>query len=135
MNRLQCLLLALCISVPFGLARAADDFHLGRSRQPLLPRDSWGVLHTSAELNETDFEYREPWRLFYYSKSRHDLMKDRAYIGQVQSVLQRTGYYCGPIDGIFSDEVSEAIAHLQKAHGFRVNGALTVSVRRALYLP
>jgi hypothetical protein len=34
-----------------------------------------------------------------------------------------------------SDEVSNAIALLQKNYGYRVNGLLTISVRRALYLP
>ena len=135
MNRLSVIFAVIVFSFGLNSAVASDQFHFGRSRDPLIPRDSWGVLHTSAELNETDFERREWWRFFYYSKSRADLLKDRAYMGQVQSVLQRTGYYGGPIDGIFTDEVSDAIARMQKAHGFRINGALTVSVRRALYLP
>jgi len=135
MIRFRCALIAFGLFFPFELAIAADEFHIFRSRDPLLPRDSWGLLHTSPELNETDFERRESWRLFYYSKSRAVLEKDRAYMGAVQTALQRTGYYCGPIDGVFSDDVSDAIARMQKAHGFRVNGALTVSVRRALYLP
>ncbi len=136
MNRLSCALLAVTLSLGCGSAFAADEFHLFRSRDPLLPRDSWGVLHTSASaLNETDFSPRETWRLFYYSKSRSVLKQDPGYIGAVQAVLQRTGYYCGPIDGIFTEEVSDAIARMQKAHGLRVNGALNVSVRRTLYLP
>jgi Putative peptidoglycan binding domain len=116
-------------------ALAADDYHYDRSRQVLLPRDAWGILHNSKELNETDFAHREPWRLFYYNKSRQELAKDPAYIGAVQEALKRNGYYCGPIDGVLSDEVGNAIALLQKNYGYRVNGLLTVSVRRALYLP
>jgi len=133
MNRRWCAIVAFCFS--FASAEAADEFHLFRSRDPLLPRDGWGVLHTTPELNDTDLERRESWRLFYYSKSRTVLEKDRAYMGAVQTALQRTGYYCGPIDGLFSDDVSDAIARMQKAYGFRINGALTVSVRRALFLP
>ena len=114
---------------------AADDYHVGRARQALLPRDSWGILHNSKELNETDFAAREPWRLFYYNKSRRELEKDPAYMGAVQEALRRNGFYCGPIDGVMSDEVGNAIALLQKNYGYRVNGLLTVSVRRALYLP
>ncbi|MGZ4984319.1 MAG: peptidoglycan-binding domain-containing protein [Chthoniobacterales bacterium] len=53
----------------------------------------------------------------------------------MQEALRRNGFYCGPIDGVFSDEVSNAIAVLQKNYGHHVNGRLTVSVRRALYLP
>ncbi len=114
---------------------AADDYHVGRARQALLPRDAWGILHNSKELNETDFAAREPWRLFYYNKSRRELEKDPAYMGAVQEALRRNGYYCGPLDGVMSDEVGTAIALLQKNYGYRVNGLLSVSVRRALYLP
>lgn len=122
----------LACSIP---ALAADDYHVGRARQALLPRDSWGILHNSKDLNETDFAPREPWRLFYYNKSRRELEKDPAYMGAVQEALRRNGYYCGPIDGTMSDEVSNAIALLQKNYGYRVSGLLTLSVRRALFLP
>ena len=126
---------ALALLLLCGSVSAADEFHWFRYRDTLVPRDSWGVLHTTPSLNETDFAHREMWRLFYYAKSRHELKTDPAYIGAVQEVLQRTGYFCGPIDGVFSDELSDAIARLQKAHGLRINGALTVSVRRVLFLP
>ena len=63
------------------------------------------------------------------------IMADPAYVGALQVALRRNGYYCGPINGVFSDEVSDAIARLQKGYAMRVNGALTVGVRRALYLP
>jgi peptidoglycan hydrolase-like protein with peptidoglycan-binding domain len=49
--------------------------------------------------------------------------------------LRRLGYYCGPIDGVFSGEVSDAIARLQKNYSMRVTGTLTIPVRRALHLP
>jgi hypothetical protein len=114
---------------------AADDYHVGRARQALLPRDSWGILHNSKEIYEPDFEHREPWRLFYYNKSRRELEKDPAYMGALQEALKRNGFYCGPIDGVMSDDVRNAIAQLQKNYGYRVNGLLTISVRRALYLP
>jgi hypothetical protein len=128
--------LAFCVVLFIGCsAFAADEFHLGRSRQPLVPRDDWGVLHTTPQLNEPDYARRESWRLFYYNKSRQELAKDPAYTGAVQEALQRNGYYCGPIDGVWNEEMIDAIAKLQKAYGYRVNGALTVSVRRALRLP
>ncbi len=135
MRKLRWLLVSLSLGIGIFSATAADEYHLGRSRQPLVPRDSWGVLHTTPVLNETDFERRDPWRLFYYAKSRHELAKDPAYMGAVQEALLRNGFYCGPIDGVFSEDVIDAIARLQKAYGYRVNGALTISVRRALYLP
>jgi peptidoglycan hydrolase-like protein with peptidoglycan-binding domain len=53
----------------------------------------------------------------------------------VQRDLQRLGYYCGPIDGIYTDDVSYAIAKLQKNYSMRVTGTLTLPVRRALRLP
>jgi peptidoglycan hydrolase-like protein with peptidoglycan-binding domain len=102
--------------------------------EPLAARDEWGLL-TQGPLNPTDFAHREAWRLFYYSQSGKTLSNDPAYVGAVQVGLQRRGYYTGPIDGIFSDEVSGAICRLQKAYAMRVNGRLTVSVRRILYLP
>jgi len=49
--------------------------------------------------------------------------------------LRRLGYYCGPIDGIFSDDVGDAIARLQKNYSMRVSGTLTEPLRRALHLP
>ncbi len=111
------------------------DAPLFQSRDPLAQRDSWGLLHQTPALNPTDFARRESWRLFYYSKSRGVLATDPAYMGALQVALQRNGYYCGPINGYFSPEVSDAIARLQKNHSMRVTGTLTVPVRRALYLP
>jgi hypothetical protein len=36
---------------------------------------------------------------------------------------------------VFTPQVSEAIARLQKNHSMRVTGTLTTPVRRALHLP
>lgn len=102
---------------------------------PLAPRDSWGLLHQTPSLLPVDFAPRESCRFFYYSHSGRTLSGDQAYIGAVQTTLQRTGYYCGPINGYFTPELSEAIARMQKNHSLRVTGTLTVSVRRALFLP
>ena len=129
--------LVLAATLGLGLSTAAglDDEPLFHSRDPLSQRDSWGSLHQSKSLNATDFAPRESWRLFYYSKSRQVLAADVGYVGALQTALHRTGYYCGPIDGFYSPEVSDAIARLQKNHSMRVSGQLTVPVRRALYLP
>lgn len=106
-----------------------------KSGDPLAPRDEWGQLHQMGSLNETDLAPREPWRLFYYAKSGPVLANDRSYVGSLQVSLQRLGYYCGPIDGLFSPDVTDAIMRLQKAHRMRVSGNLTVAVRRALHMP
>jgi hypothetical protein len=108
---------------------------LASEHDPLAQRDWWGLLHQTPVLEATDFEPRESCRLFYYLKSRTEVAADPAYVGAVQVALHRNGYYCGPIDGVFSDEVRDAIARLQKGYSMRVNGALTVGVRRALHLP
>lgn len=121
---------ACCLS-----ARGADDYHWDRVRTSLLPRDEWGILHTTKQVYEADYAHTEAWRIFYYNKPGHELVRDPAYMGAVQEALKRNGFYCGPINGIFTDEVSNAIAVLQKNYGYHVNGQLTVSVRRALYLP
>lgn len=102
----------------------------------LAPRDDWGLLHQSrTTLYETDFAPRYGWRPLYYLESGRELIAKPAYVGALQRDLVRLGYYCGPIDGVFSDEVSEAIASLQKNYSQRVTGTLTVPVRRVLHLP
>jgi Putative peptidoglycan binding domain len=102
----------------------------------LAPRDDWGLLHQSrTTLYETDFAPRYGWRPLYYLESGRELIAKPAYVGALQRDLARLGYYCGPIDGVFSDEVSEAIASLQKNYSQRVTGTLTVPVRRVLHLP
>src|SRR6266436_5965814 len=102
----------------------------------LAPRDDWGLLHQSrTTLYETDFARRHGWRPLYYLESGRELIAQPAYVGALQRDLARLGYYCGPIDGVFSDEVSDAIARLQKNYSQRVTGTLTIPVRRVLYLP
>jgi hypothetical protein len=102
----------------------------------LAPRDDWGLLHQSrTTLYETDFAPRYSPRAAYYGMSGRQLSTQPAYVGALQRDLARLGYYCGPIDGVFSDEVSEAIASLQKNYSQRVTGTLTIPVRRVLHLP
>jgi len=102
----------------------------------LAPRDDWGLLHQSrTTLYETDFAPRFSPRAAYYGMSGRQLITQPAYVGALQRDLARLGYYCGPIDGVFSDEVSEAIASLQKNYSMRVTGTLTIPVRRVLHLP
>jgi hypothetical protein len=113
----------------------ASDQPLFHSTDPLAPRDEWGILHQSPSLYPTDFAHRSGSRWYFYFKSQHELLADPAYVGALQVVLRNRGYYCGPIDGIMSSEVSDAIARVQKNHTQRVNGRLTVPVRRALNLP
>lgn len=110
----------------------ADSFF--DSSDPLAARDNLGLLHQSPRVVPTDFAPRS-CRFSYYLVSGSVLVSDPAYVGALQSALIRYGYYCGPIDGRFSPEVSDAIARLQKNHSFRVTGTLTVPVRRALFLP
>lgn len=116
-------------------AIASDDDPLFHSSNPLAPRDEWGRFHQMPNVIPTDYEHRSGSRLYYYFKSRHELLRDPAYVASLQTVLRNRGYYCGPIDGIMSDLVSDAIAKVQKNYVQRVNGQLTVPVRRALNLP
>ncbi|MEN3370910.1 MAG: putative peptidoglycan binding domain [Verrucomicrobiota bacterium] len=122
----------------FGLSVTsirASDTPLFHSTDPLAPQDEWGILHQSPSLYPTDFAHRSGSRWYFYFKSRHELLADPAYVGALQVVLRNRGYYCGPIDGVMSSEVSDAIARVQKNYAQRVNGRLTVPVRRALNLP
>ncbi|MCA1658506.1 MAG: peptidoglycan-binding protein [Verrucomicrobiaceae bacterium] len=127
-------LLAVTLVLVAASASASDQplFH---STNPLAPRDEWGVLHQMPNVDATDYEHRSGSRWYYYFKSRHELLRDPAYVASLQTVLRNRGYYCGPIDGVMSDSVSEAIARVQKNYVQRVNGQLTIPVRRALNLP
>jgi hypothetical protein len=104
-------------------------------KDALAPRDSWGKLHQNPVVLPTDFEKRYSVRFHYYFRGARSLANDPAYVAAAQTALRRLGYYCGETDGVFSPEVSDAIARLQKNYSLRVNGNLDVGVRRALYLP
>ena len=130
--RLSLLAMALLLAATSG---RASDYPLFHSTNPLAPRDEWGVLHQMPNVDETDYAKRSGSRWYYYFKSRHELLADPAYVASLQVVLRNRGYYCGPIDGIMSDEISLAIARVQKNYVQRVTGTLTIPVRRALNLP
>ena len=101
----------------------------------LAPRDDLGLMHQSRTVYEADFAHRHPFRALYYFEGGRELIASPAYVGALQRDLGRLGYYCGPIDGIYSIDVSDAIARLQKNYSMRVTGTLTLPVRRALHLP
>ena len=129
--------LALAFSVLLvAVSTTASADSIFRSVDPLAARDEWGILHQMPRTNPTDFERRRfHTRITYNMQSGRSLIKDPAYVGALQVALQRNGYYCGPIDGIFSMDVAEAITRLQKGHSMRVTGNLTLAVRRVLRLP
>lgn len=102
----------------------------------LAPRDDLDLMHQSRTvIYDPEFAERHGWRPLYWFQGQAELLKQPAYVGALQRDLKRLGYYCGPIDGVFSFEVSEAIARLQKNYSQRINGRLTVPVRRVLHLP
>jgi hypothetical protein len=105
------------------------------SEDSLAPRDEHGLLHQMPTVRDTDFARRYTRRWIYYFKANEQLMVEPGYVAALQRDLKRLGYYCGRIDGVFSDEVSFAIARLQKNYSMRVSGELTEPVRRALHLP
>ena len=111
------------------------DYGIFRSIDPLAQRSEWGTMHQTPHVNATDFAPRYSWRWMYYFKSGDQLVLDPAYVGSLQTALRRLGYYCGPVDGVFTAEVSYAIARLQKNYSMRVTGTLTTPVRRALHMP
>jgi hypothetical protein len=120
------------------MAEPADlpwDLPTPRGDDSLAPRDEYGLLHQGKAINAVDFARRYGWRPTYYFMANEQLMVEPAYVGALQRDLRRLGYYCGPIDGVFSYEVSDAIARLQKNYSMRVTGTLTDPVRRALHLP
>ncbi len=131
--------LALILGLSATIARADeygiffnDNFPAG---DPLAQRDEWALLHQGKAVNATDFAPRYHWRWVYYFKAPEQLILQPAYVGSMQTALRRLGYYCGPIDGVFTPEVADAIARLQKNYSLRVTGTLTDPVRRALHMP
>jgi hypothetical protein len=134
MKRFLFLLIGLIAGTCPASQWGTDDplFH---STDALASRDEYGKMHQNASVNPTDFEPRYIWRPLYYLESGSSLTAKPAYVGALQAALGRLGYYCGPIDGNFSSEVSDAIARMQKNYSMRVTGTLTVPIRRALFLP
>jgi hypothetical protein len=126
---------AVLFSLALVVAANAQSYPIFHSSDTLAARDDLGLLHQSPRLYQTDFAPRYCWRPLYWLKSGDDLITRPAYVAAVQRDLIRLGYYCGPIDGIYSAEVSDAIARMQKNYSLRVTGTLTVPVRRALFLP
>ena len=131
-------ILGLVWLLPIFSCRADNEplfFFLDPYGDPLAQRDEYGVLHQSPRLNPTDLLPRQSYRIGYYLESCETLMRDPPYVGALQVALRDHGYYCGPIDGIFSGRVAEAVARMQKNYALHVTGTLTVGVRRAFHLP
>ena len=131
------LVLIVGLTASVGLADEFDivDYGIFRSIDPLAQRDEWGTTHQTPHVSATDFAPRYSWRWMYYFKGRNELILDPAYVGSLQTALRRLGYYCGPVDGVFTPEVSYSIARLQKNYSMRVTGNLDTPVRRALHMP
>jgi hypothetical protein len=136
---MKSLLIVLILGFGATLARADEfdivDYGIFRSLDPLAQRDEWGTTHQMPRVNATDFAPRYRWRWCYYFKAPEQLVLQPAYVGSLQTALKRLGYYCGPVDGVYTPEVSYAIALLQKNYSMRVTGTLTDPVRRALFMP
>lgn len=102
----------------------------------LAPRDEVDFLHQSrTTIYEPEMAHRLHCRFSYNIQSGRELISDPAYVGALQRDLKRLGYYCGPINGVFSDDVAASIATLQKNYSQRITGTLTLPVRRVLHLP
>ena len=132
--------LALILALGATIAQA-DEFDVLSSRYFSSDR-SIGSDETNGDwsirgrhVNATDFAPRYHWRWCYYFKAPEQLILQPAYVGSMQTALRRLGYYCGPVDGVFTPEVADAIARLQKNYSMRVTGTLTDPVRRALHMP
>ena len=139
MKKLILILPAIVLSTFNARADLKDIFFdrpFFHNTDTLAPRDDWGLLHQSrTTVYDVDFAKRYTWRPLYYFEGGRELVAQPSYVGALQRDLARLGYYCGPIDGVYTVEVAEAIAALQKNYSMRVTGTLTVAVRRVLHLP
>jgi Putative peptidoglycan binding domain len=129
------LAVSFCVTLPCRAEYPIFFDRLFNTDDPLAARDDQGLLHQGRTLDRTDFDRRHDCRVSYYFESGANLISDPAYVGALQRDLRRLGYYCGEIDGIFSREVSGAIARMQRNYSMTATGTLTVPVRRALHLP
>src|ERR1700745_411532 len=131
--------IAVILGVGAAIAQADEynvlDVDIFRSVDALAQRDEWGLLHQGKHVYDTDFAPRYKWRWIYYFKANEQLIVQPAYVGSMQRALRRLGYYCGPINGVFTSEVSDAIARFQKNASMPVTGTFTESVRYGLHLP
>ncbi len=132
--------LALVLGALGATIAYADEFDvlshdIFRPTDTLAQRDEYGLVHQAPHLNATDFAPRYHWRWVYYFKTPEQLILDPAYVGSMQTALRRLGYYCGPVDGVYTPVVADAIARLQKNYSMQVTGTLTDPVRRALHMP
>ena len=136
MKRMALALILGSLGVTIAQADEYDVLFHGifRPTDSLAQRDEYGLVHQGPHVDATDFAPRH-WRLCYYFKASEQLILDPAYVGSMQTALRRLGYYCGPVDGVFTPEVADAIARLQKNYSMRVTGTLNDPVRRALHMP
>src|SRR5438874_5241980 len=88
-----------------AVAAQAQDQPMFHSTDTLAPRDQWGLLHSGKTLYSTDFAPRYHWRPLYWLEGGRDLVVQPAYVAALQRDLIRLGYYCGPIDGIFTEDL------------------------------
>lgn len=124
------------ISLALGTVRAQELEEIWlHPYDSLAQRDEYGILHSSKHIDPPDLEPRYHWRPLYYLEGGKDLVRQPAYVGALQTALKRLGYYCGPVDGVYTDDVASSIAHMQKNYSMRVTGTITIPVRRALHLP
>src|SRR5256714_8738805 len=132
------ILLSMALSAFTARADLKDIFFdqpFFHATDTLAPRDDWGLLHQSrTTIYETDFSPRMA-RAAYYGMGESELARHPGYIAALERDLARLGYYCGPIDGVLSDDVRASIATLQKNYSMHVTGTITVPVRRVLHLP
>jgi hypothetical protein len=136
MTRLGIVLIAMFLGSNGASGFIIDEEIFSRfSVDSLAARDDQGLLHQMPTVRATDFDRRYTRRWIYYFKGNEELLSQPAYVGALQRDLRRFGYYCGPINGVFSDDVGDAIARLQKNYSMRVTGTLTDPLRRALHLP
>jgi hypothetical protein len=137
MKRIALALILASLSATIAYADEFDvlshDFF--RPTDSLAQRDEYGLVHQGPHVNATDFAPRYHWRWVYYFKTSEQLILDPAYVGSMQTALRRLGYYCGPVDGVFTPGVADAIARLQKNYSMQVTGMLNDPVRRALHMP
>src|SRR5438477_13212333 len=110
------IVLALILGLGATIARA-DEYDIiddiFRSTDPLAQRDEYGLIHQGRHVNATDFAPRYHYRFFYYFMAPELLIVQPGYVGSMQNALRRLGYYCVPVDGVFTREVGVAIVLCQ----------------------
>ncbi len=116
-----------------------NDARLANKMEALrVEKEQMGAAQASAE-DRSAYLKSTKQRLYKAQSGKRNLylmqVGDKGYeVEQLQTALKNEGYYNGPIDGVFSDDVKKAVEAVQAAHALTVDGVAGPSTMQELGL-